>query len=197
MATHKMLLYPADPQCPAISTQTLVKCLQSIGLIAAPIRLATETIYPVGEHFLQLITFLGCSPTIELEPPTDSDRLEAGSNNGNFCHVALTYSEGRLQFRADAQKTAPRCPQCRQPDTHWREHLQAWQEDPECLHWSCSRCDYKGQLTDLNFRKFAGFGRNFIEIRGIYPSEAIPGEALLTSLEALNGCKWSILYIKE
>ena len=134
---------------------------------------------------------------IELEPPTDTDRLEAGSRDGSFFHVSITDTEGRLRFRADEHKTEPRCPQCRKPDTQWREHLLAWQEDAQRLHWSCTRCGHKGQLTDLNFRKSAGFGRNFIEIRGIYPSEAIPGAALFASLQALSGCKWNVLYIKE
>jgi len=197
VAAHKLLLHPADPQCPAIPADVLVERLQSIGLIGEPVRLTTETIYPVGEHFLQLITFLGCSPMIELELPADADSLEAGSKDGRFCHAAIADSRGELQFRADAHKTEPRCPQCRKPDPHWRERLNAWKEDPQHLHWSCASCGYTGELTDLNFRKSAGFGRNFIEIRGIYPSEAIPGEVLLASLQTLTGCSWNTLYIKE
>jgi len=197
MAAHKLLLHPADPQCPAIPTDVLVERLQSIGLIGEPVRLTAETIYPVGGHFLQLITFLGCSPMIELELPADAGSLEAGSKDGRFCHAAIADSGGNLQFRADEHKTEPRCPQCRKPDPHWREWLHAWEEDPQRLHWSCTSCGYTGELTDLNFRKSAGFGRNFIEIRGIYPSEAIPGEALLASLQTLTGCTWNTLYIKE
>ena len=197
MATHKLLLHPADPQCPSVETDVLVKSLQSIGLIGEPVRLKTETIYPAGEQFLQLITFLGCSPMIELQLPADAESREAGSRDGRFCHVSLTGSGGELQFRADAHKTEARCPSCRKPAPQWQERLHAWQADQQQLHWTCTVCDYTGQITDLNFRKHAGFGRNFIEIRGIYPSEAIPGEALLASLQALTGCNWNTLYIKE
>ena len=197
MATHKLLLHPADPQCPAVATDVLAKSLQSIGMIGEPVRLKTETIYPVGEQFLQLITFLGCSPMIELELPADAESREAGSRDGRFCHVSLSGSGGELQFRADAHKTEARCPSCRKPDPQWREWINAWQTDQQQLHWACTVCDYTGQITDLNFRKHAGFGRNFIEIRGIYPSEAIPGEALLASLQTLTGCNWNTLYIKE
>ncbi len=197
MATHKLLLHPADPQCPAVATDVLVNRLQSIGLIGEPVRLKAETIYPAGEQFLQLITFLGCSPMIELELPPDAESREAGSKDGRFCHISLTSSDGDLQFRADEQRTEPRCPLCRKPDPQWRERLNAWQADRQQLHWSCTVCEYTGQITDLNFRKYAGFGRNFIEISGIYPFEAIPGEALLASLQALTGCSWNILYIKE
>ena len=197
MATHKLLLHPADPQSPAVTTEGLEKCLQAIELIGEPVRLKAEIIYPVGEQFLQLITFLGCSPMIELELPSDVESQEAGSRDGRFCHVSLTSSNGDLLFRADEHGTEPRCPQCRKPDPHWRERLNAWREDPQQLHWACTVCDYTGLITDLNFRKYAGFARNFIEIRGVYPSEAIPGEALLASLAALTGCNWNTLYIKE
>jgi hypothetical protein len=36
-----------------------------------------------------------------------------------------------------------------------------------------------------------------VEIRGIYPSEAVPGETLLKALQSLTGGDWSILYSKE
>jgi hypothetical protein len=197
VATHKLLLHPADPQYPAVATDVLAECLQSIGLIGEPVRLRAETIYPVGEQFLQLITFLGCSPRIELELPSDVESQEAGSKDGRFCHVSLTSNDGDLQFRADKHGTEPRCPLCRKPDPQWRDRLHAWQADRHQLHWACTLCNYTGQITDLNFRKSAGFGRNFIEIRGVYPSEAIPGTALLASLQALTGCNWNTLYIKE
>ncbi len=197
MAVHKLLLHPADPTCPQVATDVLIDCLQSIGLIGEPVRLDVETIYPAGEHFLQLITFLGCSPMIELELPADANSLEAGSRDGRYCHVTVTGHEGHLQFRADEHTTEPRCPQCRKPEPQWCELLYAWQQDPQRLHWSCTVCSYSGQLTDLNFRKSAGVGRNFIEIRGIYPSEAIPGETLLASLKLLTGCHWNMLYMQE
>ena len=43
----------------------------------------------------------------------------------------------------------------------------------------------------------AGFGRTFIEIRGIYPSEAVPTDALLDKLQRLADGPWKTIYIKE
>ena len=54
-----------------------------------------------------------------------------------------------------------------------------------------------GQLTDLSFRKAAGIGHTFIEIRGIYPSEAVPTDALLNRLQRLSGGPWRTIYIRE
>ena len=196
MAAHKLILLPADPACPAVNTDRLATELQAIGLIGASRNLGDDSFYPTGEHFLQLITFLGCSPMIELEPPSDPARLATDSANGTFCHVFLSSSE-TLRFRSDPRTPAPRCPACRAPLADWQSRLQAWQNHPANSDWHCQQCGYKGDITGLRFRKTAGFGRSFVEIRGIYPSEAVPGEALLSTLGDLTRGDWSTLYIKE
>ena len=66
-----------------------------------------------------------------------------------------------------------------------------------CGNWRCTHCGHTGHITGLGFRKSAGFGHSFVEIRGIYPSEAVPGEALLNALKSLTHDDWSTLYIKE
>ena len=196
MAAHKLILLPSDPDCPAVSTERLATELQAIGLIGPPRQLHNDSFYPTGEHFLQLITFLGCSPMIELEPPSDPVRLASDSASGKFCHVFLSSSE-TLRFRADPRTPAPRCPACRAPLSDWPSRLQAWQTDPVNNGWHCQQCGHKGKITTLGFRKSAGFGHSFVEIRGIYPSEAVPGEALLNTLKSITGGNWSTLYLQE
>lgn len=196
MAAHKLILLPADPDCPAVSTDRLATELQAIGLIGPPRLLDNDRFYPTGAHFLQLITFLGCSPMIELEPPSDPVTLASDSAHGKFCHVFLSSSE-TLRFRADPRTPIPRCPACRAPLTDWQPLLHAWQTHPENSAWQCKQCGHRADITALSFRKSAGFGHSFVEIRGIYPSEAVPGEALLITLKSITGGNWSTLYIKE
>lgn len=196
MAAHKLILTPVNPDTPAVSTDRLAEELQAIGLIGPPRKLDNDRFYPTGEQFLQLITFLGCSPMIELEPPSDAARLAIDSADGKFCHVFLSSSE-ILQFRSDARTPAPRCPACRAPLPDWRSRLRTWQTHPANSNWHCQQCGHTGDITALGFRKTAGFGRSFVEIRGIYPSEAVPGESLLGTLKALTHGDWSTLYIKE
>ena len=194
MAAHKLILLPIDPACPAVSTGLLAAKLQAIGLIGPPREVQHDTFYPTGEHFLQLITFLGCSPMIELEPPSDPVMLAADSAAGKFCHIFLSSSEA-LQFRSDPHTPAPQCPGCRTPVADWQSLVQ--QANPENSHWHCAHCEYTGHIFELGFRKSAGFGRSFVEIRGIYPSEAVPGETLLNALKSLTHSDWSTLYMKE
>jgi hypothetical protein len=196
VAAHKLILLPADPTCPAVGTELLAAELQAIGLIGPPARVNKETFYPSGENFLQLISFLGCSPSIELEPPADPLALAVDSAAGRFCHVFLS-STDTLRFRSGLHPPAPRCPQCHTPLADWPSRLHAWQTDPENSEWRCKRCLHTGDITRLGFRKSAGFGRNFVEIRGIYPSEAVPGDALLKTLQSVTRGDWSTLYMKE
>lgn len=196
MPAYKLLMHPANPRCPPAGLDTLTAHLTELGLIGAPIRHPTETLYSVGERLLELVTFLGCSPHIELQPPDSRDELEAMIASGRLCHVRLSETKW-LQFRTDCNPPEPRCPSCRKPVRNWQQLLEDWQSDPDQLQWQCRVCRHSGQLTELNFRKSAVFARTFLEIWGIYPSEAIPGEELLASLRTLTGCEWKTLYINE
>jgi hypothetical protein len=102
-----------------------------------------------------------------------------------------------MRFRSDPRAAVPRCPACRAPLADWQSRLQAWKDDPAHGDWHCGQCGAIGDITGLNFRKTAGFGRSFVEIRGIYPSEAVPAETLLNTLKSLTHGDWSTLYIKE
>ena len=197
MVASKLLLFPADPDCPRLPLATLVTTLQSIGLAGAPFRHPGGTRYCAGERFLQLISFLGCSPAIELELPHDAAVRATACGAGHVCHLCLSQSRNGIRFRADTRMPAPRCPQCRKPDVQWPKLLANWHASPEETGWQCKVCGYSGRLFELNFRKSGGFGHTFIEIWGIHPAEAVPGEALLTTLRELSGGDWNTLYLRE
>ena len=195
MAAYKLILLPADPLSPPLDCDQLAGELQALGLIGAPVALADDTFYPTGDKFLQLVSFLGCSPMIELDPPADQTALASASAAGKFCHLFLNCTES-LAFRADSRCPPPRCPECRQPVADWQTAIGTWQKNPAQSGWNCAACGFSGQLIDLAFRKVAGFGRTFIEIRGIYPSEAVPTDALLDRLQRLTDGPWKTIYIK-
>jgi hypothetical protein len=196
MPAPKLLLHPADPGTAAVPEDRLVQELQATGLIAGPISLENAVFFPAGEHFLQLVTFLGCSPAIELDPPDDPQELESASAAGRFCHIFIDTGE-RLRFRGDSHTQAPRCPVCRSPEPAWKARLQSWQAGKHGPDWTCQACGFRGRFSDLVFRKTAGFSRTFLEIRGIYPAEAVPGPALLDTLAALTGNSWTSIYLRE
>jgi len=196
VAANKLILLPSDPATAPVATDRLAGALQALGLISTARPLGAAHFYPCGEQFLQLISFLGCSPNIELQPPDDPVTLAADSASGKFCHVFLN-SSAALLFRADLHLPTPRCPACRTALQQWPTCLQQWHKDPASSRWQCSHCQHSDDITALLFRKTGGFGHTFVEIRGIYPSEAVAGEALLGCLQALTGGAWHTLYIKE
>ena len=196
MASCKLILLPTEPQRPPLDCEQLASELQAIQLIGDAVALDNGLFYPTGEQFLQHISFLGCAPMIELEPPTDPTALSVDSAAGKFCHVFL-HSSTSLCLRADRQCPAPRCPKCRQPFTDWRTALSNFQQNPALTDWNCTGCGFNGRLTELAFRKGAGIGHTSIEIRGIYPSEAVPTDALLNRLQCLSGGPWRTIYIRE
>jgi hypothetical protein len=195
MPAYKLLLHPKDPDW-HVETTTLADSLHGLGLIGAPVQLAQETFYPVGEQFLQLVTFLGCSPAIELDPPDDPALLEAASASGSFCHVLLG-NTAKAWFRGDDNTPAPPCPHCRTPLADWPALRSAWRDISAQARWTCTTCGQSGEPAGLVFRKTAGVARSWVEIRGIYPSEAIPGSALLDCLRNLSGCDWKTIYLQE
>ena len=196
MPAPKLLLHPADPDTAAVPEDKLVQELQSIGLIAGSVPLGNTVFYPVGEQFLQLVTFLGCSPAIELDSPDNPQDLESASEAGRFCHIFIDSGE-RLRFRGDSQTRTPRCPACHSPEPEWKAGLHAWQAGKQDQDWTCKCCGFCGHFSDLVFRKTAGFSRTFVEIRGIYPAEAVPGSTLLDTLAALTGNSWTSIYLRE
>ena len=197
MAAHKLILYPSRTDGPAIDTNALVQQLKSIGLIGAAFQCRDGPHHLAGERFLQLVTFLGCSPLIELEPPADAEARETACTEGRFCHVHLIANPKVIRFRANAGAPLPRCPLCRQVEARWSELLQRWETNPAHTRWKCQECGHQGQLYDLNFRRNGGFAHTFIEIWGVFPSEAVPGDTLLSSLRQLGGCDWNYMYVSD
>ena len=197
MPAHKLLLYPASPDFSPADPAALLAHLRDIGLAGSGFPVQGETRHLAGEDFLQLITFLGCSPAIEFEPPADPDEREAAADSGGFCHVSLALSETRAAFRAGGKIPPPRCPSCRKSVSGWQQTIDAWQRAPAADEWQCDRCGYAGHIHDLDFRRHGGFARTFIEVWGIHPSEAVPVDALLASLAAFSDCDWNYIYVND
>jgi len=197
VTVHKLVLYPARVDCPAVATAPLVTALQRIGLIAAPACRGPASGYRAGDQFLQLVTFLGCSPAIELVPPADPGECARACASGSLCHIRFSPGDDRIRFRGDNRLPAPRCPQCRKAEDRWTELIERWRADPRMNLWECRECGYRGRLFDLNFRHRGAFGHSFIDIWGIHPAEAVPGETLLTTLGELSGCAWRYMYLQD
>ncbi len=196
MGLYKLILHHAEPRRIPADIPTLLRALKEVRFIGDEFFINGETRYFAGEDFLNLITFLGCSPSVAFAPPAGGDAAIAPDQATSFCHVAVTRIMEEVRFVAGDNATTPRCPRCRQPVEDWRNVISTWRTDRAGYRWSCPRCGQRIPPPQFNCRQSAGFGRFFVEAWGIYPSEAVPTERLLSALEETTGGEWRFFYFQ-
>lgn len=185
--TGRLVLTP-DPAQTAPQLTPLIAYLHEVEFIGQPLNDPKMAAFLVGDGFLRLITFMGCSPSIELEPPADGS---------SYCHVRLEgpWSKPRLLRGQNTQP--PRCMQCRNRFSEWEQDLGGWCEDPTGADILCVRCGWRQRPVDLLWRQNAGFGRLFVTVEDVFPGEAVPVPSLMQGLRRTSGSVWQYFYIRE
>lgn len=182
MQAPRLIFHPKQPEL-IVEPKALVTALTDIGLLGGA-RASDDTgSYYAGEHFLELLTFLGCSPVIALSP----------DEGARYCYIDIeTYAAP--QFIYGSQPFQPRCKHCRSPIADWLAQYTGQAEANEAnIH--CARCGEDSSLHELNWKHSAGVGRQLIIIHNIYLHEAVPGDKLLQTLETLSpGSAWEYFY---
>ncbi len=146
-----------------------------------------QTGYLIGDKFLKLITFLGCSPHIAVSPP------ENIADWGNFCHIEIQQHQNPIFFKG-LNNSRSSCPQCKSRVAKMLPEMQQW--IPDSMHIVCPKCHQTSLVEDLNWRHSAGFGTFFIIIHSIYPNEAVPTDQLLNIFKHESGSfePWDYFY---
>ena len=193
MTLYRLVLAPVDPEALPADTDSLITSLGRLGLTGLPFPVAGRTHYLPGERFLELISFLGCSPVVALAPPADPS-ADPAAHAEAFCHIGLWYAGEKPLFVGGRNTVSPRCPNCRQREESWQALVEAWTASPTAYRWRCPACSRHFQPFELDWRQSAGFGRFFVEVWGIHPAEAVPGEALLNTLMRATGTPWGYFY---
>ncbi len=168
---HSLYLFPAmaDQEPPDLeAVQTCLTGQQFIG------NNLDQHHFLVGERFFEHVIFAGCSPSMQLQPPDD--------DSGQFVHLRLLGIYAVPKQFVSSQYSKPRCPTCRLRIKDWQ---QLSGELPPCP--SCGR---NNTLESLDWRNYAARGRLLVEIRDVFPGEAVPGEQLLSALMAIDGQEW-------
>lgn len=84
-SAHQLVLFPvATADAPVMAP--LEPCLQTLGLLGERLEAGH---FAVGEAFLSLVCFLGCSPDIEIIPQADKP----------FCYIQLPCSAAMVDFQ--------------------------------------------------------------------------------------------------
>jgi len=193
MPDSLLILYPADSAAAPPSAAVLRDTLRRIALIGRDFTFRGDTHYLAGDEFMHLVTFLGCSPHIALEPPADGSERDGA----DFCHIALPAPGARPRFLGGANVKPPRCRGCRGELPEWSAALMAWEQDPDKARGTCPACGRPYTLPQLNWRHSAGFGRVALEVWGVFEGEAVPSQELLSALQGLGVGEWDYFYARR
>jgi hypothetical protein len=190
MSAGKLILHPQAALSPPPGQRALVSAVSEIGLVGEMLDSPPERQrFLAGERFLQLVSFLGCSPHIELEPPT--------TGSDDFCYLEVLGPWAPPRLLRGRNTRPPGCPSCGRRKNGLPAQLRPWAELPEALRWKCGHCGAEHHPAQWNWRQQGGAARIALSINGIFPSEALPSDALLGTLKALNGEPWGYCYIQD
>ena len=164
----------------AIDNDGLVDVMRATGLAGDAIDTAEKHGYLTGQRYLELINYLGCSPSVAFEPGADGQR---------FCHINIHQFDTPRLITCRSQPKKPQCPSCNRPLSSW-----SCDDAADSPSIRCDNCDTETATERYNWRRSAGFARSFIEITDIFPREAVPQPALLDRLEAATGISWQYFY---
>jgi len=175
-----LYLHPANPLWRPAAHNSMGSALREFGLAGPLIEETKVNEYVAGDRFMERIVFLGCSPQLPLAPAQPGDGQQP-------CYIHL-HDNREVSFLCATRRPAVRCGDCR---------TAAGLSEPDCYDsvFLCEKCGMESLYSDLDWRKSAGFGRFFIEIKGVYPHEAVPSDALLNRLDALSDCRWKYFYL--
>lgn len=160
--------------------QQVTQLLLQEGFIGSTID-GMQNSYSAGEAFLQLITFMGCSPHIRFEPEDEQDKA--------YCYITLAACD-TLQMRVSEHARPPRCCACKKPvGKEWQTAV----SQAELI--TCPHCHLQQRPDQLVWRNDSGMGRFFIEIHNIFPGEAQPVPRLLQQLQSIDASQWRYFYL--
>ena len=97
-AISKLLFTPADSQ-QSCTAQLLIDGLTDLAWLGKPFAQGPAQSFFIGENFFRYITFMGCAPSMRLEPQSDGDI--------NFCFIHINTELTKLVFRGHQEKFVP------------------------------------------------------------------------------------------
>ena len=174
---NRLLLYAGPGKSKLCRAQELEAHLKELGFIAEACETGSND-YCTGKSFINLITFLGCSPDIALSP----------GDGDPYCFVRLHDMTDEYRLYHGLNTRPPRCTVCQKTRDDWQHCLQ---DD------FCGQCSLDDRAGTLRWRRQAALSRLVMEVMNIYPHEAVPSSQLLTFLGDVSDVEWGYAYLQE
>lgn len=177
MPVSRLIFHPVNAQN-SVDRNQLIDCLIKLGFIdSQPVQ---NNHYLAGEQFLTQITFLGCSPNINLTP----------TENEEHCYISILENSGIARCPGYTQNAKPKCPHCTRRLANWPTHNFKLNDDT-C---TCDKCGENSLFSELIWKHESAYTRSGFQVAHIYPHEAVPGDPFLQQLSQLTGIDWNYCY---
>lgn len=176
----RLILHPENIQYCPDDVEQLLQPLIDLGFIDPQ----TDDFhhYLAGKEFINLLSFLGCSPDIRLNP----------DEGDNYCSVSICETHAAPVLLGYTSTARPRCPDCKHKVNDWKQHFHEWKKADAI--YSCCECQKKTAVAKLKWRQEAGYGRFSIAVNHIHTHEAVPAEKLLNTLKQISLTDWAYFY---
>lgn len=185
--TGRLVLTPENPYHQPGDPAPILSLLQKIGFIGEPL-VEEEYRYLLGENFMRLVSFVGCSPSILLQP---------GEPGQPFCHLVVDGPSAHPRLLYGKNTVPPRCAGCRKRLRNWQASFENWRLEGPGYQAPCPHCGRLQDPATYDFRQSAGCGCLFLRVENIFPQEAIPAPALLTHLRQTTSQAWIYFYQQD
>jgi hypothetical protein len=180
----RLILFPSTPDAAPLERSRWQGVLREAGFIGDALTAMGPGHFRAGPEFLSCITFLGCSPALDLGfDEAGGDELP----NQYFVELPAA-AEEPVMIGHPARP--PRCPHCRAELADWS----ALPPTSVLAEQACPECARTTALYRWQWRRHAGFGRYWIDVRGVHEGEAVPTDAFLSRLQSLTGALWDYAY---
>lgn len=177
--SSRLLLFPKDPLL-QLPLQPLYEQFRQLQFVedSLPEQYGAES-YRVGERFFDAFLFLGCSPSIELNPT---------ASGTPFCYLQFESDELCSLITGGNLKAA--CKGCKR---RYGQLPELKEREIPVVH--CSHCGALHAAHEIAWRKTAALSTVRISLWNIFEGEAVPSDQLLGLLQRQSGVDWGYAYV--
>jgi hypothetical protein len=174
-AYRQLVLCPADDSWVPASPAEFAAILQRQGVLGQSVGEDSQARFLIGDAFLQLFSFMGCAPSIELQPKDGSD-----FDWHSFVFIQLSPVQAQSRWLVDRDNAKPACPHCQRRTREWTQYYHAGDASLRCPH-----CQRRDAVCRWRWFDAGACARQFVSIA--------PDRHIVVTIAARNRCPLALL----